>query len=257
MLTEMKKNSPVFKFTSPEKTTLSEYLRIFKTQENKDNVGGETPVNFIMNQTGNIYYATTSEVMQERTKELFDCVTVLFAAMTRALALSNKTLFDYDAWEKMISSTGFFVQVQKFSNTLTIKSGSLSVDTQIVQNLLPGLTAGRSMQIAKDVLNALSGEFTRSQEDDKAKIAHLLFICEELFGAPSVTVRLFYATKESHKKVTSSPCHKSVQTSFEQLQEASTFLFVDPAAWSKYGVILNQEPEEYTRLIERLKSYVQ
>ncbi|ENE4240221.1 Zygote formation protein zyg1 [Salmonella enterica] len=254
----MKKNSPVFKFTLPEKTTLSEYLRVFKTQEDKDNVGGETPVNFIMNQTGNIYYATTSEIMQERTKKLFDCVTVLFAAMTRALALSDKTLFDYESWEKMISRTGFFVQIQKFSNTLTIKSGSLSVDTQIVQNLLPGLTeGGRSMQIAKDVLSALSGEFTRTQEDDKAKIAHILFICEELFGAPSVTVRLFYATKESHKKVTSSPCHKSVQTSFEQSQEASTFLFVDPVAIAEYGVILNQEPEEYSKLIDKLKSFLQ
>lgn len=255
MKSNMIKNDCVGEFTSPEKTTLSEYNRCIRGLDLDSSLenGGEIPVNFIMNQTGNIYYASTSEIMQQKTKDLFDSVTVLFAAMTRALTLTNHTLFDFDAWNKMIGNTGYFVEVQKFRNILNIKSGSLTVDTQIVQSLLPGLTSGNSMQIAKGVLSALNGEFSREGVEEKTKIAHILFICEELFGAPSVIVRLFYASKESHKMVTSSPCHKSVQVSYEQLQEASTFLFVDPDAISKFAKKFSEEPEDYTKLIEMLK----
>lgn len=255
MIKDLIKNNNITTFTAPETTTLGEYNYIMHQRDSNDG-SGEVPVSFIMNQTGNIYYATTSQQMQERTKDLFDSVTVLFAAMTRALGLTGHSLFDYSAWSDLIRKSGFFVEVQKFRSMLAIKSGSLSVDTQIVQNLLPGLTSGNSMNIAKGVLSSLSGEFSREGVDEDTQIAHILFICEELFGAPSVTVRVFYASKKSHKTVTSSPCHKSVQTSYEQLQEANTFLFVDPDAIARFAKKFSESPEDYANLIEQLKGLI-
>ncbi len=88
------------------------------------------------------------------------------------------------------------------------------------------------------------------------QIGHLLFICEELFGAPSVTVRLFFASKKSHSTFTNSPCHKSVSTTFEQLQEANTYLFVSPESIAEYAKRFTEQPEEYLNLIERFKEMI-
>ncbi|MFQ8718651.1 MAG: hypothetical protein ACLR9W_13555, partial [Enterobacter hormaechei] len=42
----------------------------------------EKDAQFRMNQTGNIFYVSTSPELTEKTKKLFDSVKVLFAAMT-------------------------------------------------------------------------------------------------------------------------------------------------------------------------------
>nr|Q76N59.1 RecName: Full=Zygote formation protein zyg1 [Dictyostelium mucoroides]BAC87708.1 zyg1 [Dictyostelium mucoroides]BAO57385.1 ZYG1 [Dictyostelium mucoroides] len=216
----------------------------------------EQKVSFRINQTGNIFYSTTTPELTLESKKLFNSVTVLFAAMTKALGEKGLNLFNYEAVASLIQKSGYFVEVQKFQKNLSIKSGSLSIDTQIIQQLIPGLTSGASLDIAKGVLGALNGEFSASSSDEKVKIAHLLFICEELFGAPSVTVRLFYATKETHKTLTSSPCHKSSSVSFELNQEASTFLFVSPDTIAEFSQKFETQPEEYKNLIEKLKGYL-
>lgn len=216
----------------------------------------EQKIKFRLNQTGNIYYAVTSNEMTEATKKLFDSVVVLFAAMTTALAQADKTLFDYDAWGKLIRSSGYFVEIQKMKKHLTIKSNTLSVDTQIVQQLLPGITSGSSMDIAKGVLSALNGEFSASQTTEDTKIAHTLFICEELFGAPSVTVRLFFASKKSHESITQSPCHKTVSTTIDLDQEANTFLFVSPETIAEFASRFSKVPEDYTNLIKKLSELI-
>ncbi|HHR5702737.1 TPA: Zygote formation protein zyg1, partial [Klebsiella michiganensis] len=183
-------------------------------------------------------------------------VTVLFAAMTAALHETKKSLFDYEAWSNLIGGSGFFVEVQKTRNMMTIKNSGVTVNTQIIQQLLPGLSGGSAMEIAKGVLSAVNGEFQAVERDENAKLGHILFICEELFGAPSVTVRLFFASKKSHSAITQSPCHKSVTTTFEQLQESNTFLFVSPDTIAKYAKLFTEQPEEYTNLIGRLKELI-
>ncbi|ENY0881415.1 Zygote formation protein zyg1 [Enterobacter hormaechei] len=176
--------------------------------------------------------------------------------MTAGLNACEKSLFDYDTWRSVIGKSGFFVEVQKTRNMMTIKNSGVTVNTQIVQQLLPGLTSGSAMEIAKGVLSAVNGEFQASERAEEAKIGHLLFICEELFGAPSVTVRLFFASKKSHSTFTNSPCHKSVSTTFEQLQEANTYLFVSPESIAEYAKRFTEQPEEYLNLIERFKEMI-
>ncbi|MXJ79871.1 Zygote formation protein zyg1 [Klebsiella michiganensis] len=216
----------------------------------------EKEAQFRMNQTGNIFYVSTTTELTYRTKDLFDSVTVLFAAMTAAFHETKKSLFDYEAWRNLIGGSGFFVEVQKSRNMMTIKNSGVTVNTQIIQQLLPGLSGGSAMEIAKGVLSAVNGEFKAVERDENAKLGHILFICEEFFGAPSVTVRLFFASKKSHSAIIQSPCHKSVTTTFEQLQECNTFLFVSPDAIAKYAKLFTEKPEEYTNLIGRLKELI-
>jgi len=216
----------------------------------------EKGVVFRLNQTGNIFYSTTRPELQEGTKKLFDSVTVLFAAMTKALAEKKKDLFDYGAWSAIISKSGYFVEVQKFTKNLTIENNSLTIDTQIVQQLLPGMTSGSSMEIAKSVLSAINGEYKSERMTEKTKLGHLLFICEELFGAPSVTVRLFFAEKTTHKRITESPCHKTSSVKLELLQEANTFLFVSPDTIAEFAGKFGEAPAAYDGLIKKLSDYI-
>lgn len=259
-------DSKIGTFVSGGTTTLSNYhfaSEAFRSRKHPkmlflQAVAGdeEKPVQFRLNQTGNIFYATTSPELQTETKKLFDSVTVLFSAMTKALNGKHKTLFDYEAWGSVIRNSGYFIEVQKYSKTLQIQSGSLTLDTQIIQQLLPGLTTGSSLEIAKGVLSALNGTFSASSTTETTKIGHILFICEELFGAPSVTVRLFFASKTSHSTITASPCHKSVTQSFDQLQEGDTFLFVSPDTIAEFSKKFGQEPQEYKNLVDTLSGYI-
>lgn len=217
----------------------------------------EQPVKFRMNRTGNILYSSSSDQLNKETRDLFDSVTVLMAAMTKAMADSKKSLFDYGAWSSMIGKSGYFVEVQKFKKHLTIRTGSVTIDTQIITQLIPGLTTSSSLEIAKDILSSLGGEYSASSTQEDTKLGHILFICEELFGAPSVTVRLFFATKKSHDFITKSPCHSSAQKQIEQDQEANTFLFVSPETVSKFAGQFAEQPEEYLQLIERLKKNIE
>jgi len=231
-------------------------MALAEGEEEPPKTDAEQPVYFRLNQTGNIFYSTTTQQITGATKDLFDSVTVLFSAMTSALAQKNKDLFDYDAWGSLIRKSGYFIEVQKFSKNLVIEDNSITIDTQIVQQLLPGLTTGSSMDIAKSVLNALNGKYSLSTTTEDTKFAHLLFICEELFGAPSVTVRLFYATKKSHTTLTSSPCSKTSSTKLEQSQEADTFLFVDPQTIAKFAATYTKTNDDYQKLIKKLGDLV-
>lgn len=231
--------------------------RLFNARAMASDKGDEEQsVNFRLNRTGNVFYSITSTEMQKETKELFDSVTVLFSAMTKALKQNGKDIFNYDALGKMISKSGYFVEVQKFEKYIIINNTSVTIDTQIVQQLLPGLTSGSSLEIAKNVLGSINGQYKRIKQNEKTKLGHLLFICEELFGAASVTVRLFFATKDSHKDITSSPCYKRSSRTFEQLQEANTFLFVSPDTIAAFADKFKETPEAYDDLINRLSGFI-
>ncbi len=209
-----------------------------------------------INQTGNILFVLTSPELTIRTKKLFASVAALFAAMSSAMNQSGRSLFDYEAWRSLVGKSGFFVEVQKNRNLLTIKNSGVNVNTQIIQQLIPGLSSGSAMAIAHGVLSAVKGDIKEAEHDENAKRGHLLFICEELFGAPSVTVRLFYASKKSHRALSQPGYDKSVTATFEQLQEAHTFLFVSPDAIAEYDTIFTAQPARYKNLIERFKKMV-
>lgn len=216
----------------------------------------ELKVHFRLNATGNVWYATTTKAdsLNESTRDLFDSVQVLFAAMTKAMAEANKNLFDFDDWSKLIRKSGFFIEAGKIQKTISIKATTVTVDTQVLQQLLPGVQkAPSAMAIGKDILSAINGEYGGRQQKATAKMAHLLFICEEIMGASSVSVRLFYADSKQMELMTKSPCHKSSTTSYEQDQRIDTFRFVSPEQIARYAKKFKDEDQDYLDLVKRLK----
>jgi len=218
---------------------------------------GEAPVIYRMNVTGNIYYSNTSGEINNDTKDLFNSCAVLFSAMTKAMRDKGKTLFDYEAWANMIGKSGFFVELQETSDDVVIKSNGVKINTQLVQSLLPSISPeSSSMKIAKGVLNALGDEFKSDSLDQKTKLAHLLFICEEIMGAPTVVVKLYYASKETHTKMMSGSCGSTTSSEITTKQKSNTFMYIDPGKISKYAKDLNNENDEYNNLIKKLGDYV-
>lgn len=246
-----RKSLEQYKFISPELEEKHQGLRILDKADDT-----EKDALFRMNQTGNMFYVSTSPELTIRTKKLFASVAVLFAAMTSAMNQSGKSLFDYEAWLSLVDKSGFFVEVQKASSMLTIKNSGVAVNTQIIQQIIPGLSTDNAMAIAQGVLSTINGELQATERDEEAKVGHLLFICEELFGVPSITIRLFYASQKSHRAIIQAPCHTSATSTFEQLQNAHTFLFASPDTISEYANLFTDQPEEYMNLIEHLKEII-
>ncbi|UZJ58039.1 hypothetical protein OKW98_15595 [Pseudomonas sp. KU26590] len=217
----------------------------------------EAGVQFRLNTTGNIFYSTTSPELEADTKALFNSASVLFAAMTKAMHQAGKTLFDYDSWAQLIGKTGYFVEMEDFQQNLHIEESSITIDTQIVQELLPGVMDNTStMTIAKAVLGAFNTQLTSKSSDDSTKVGHLLFFCEELFGAPSVSVRIFYATKTTHTQVTSTSCSHTSSVTIDQTQQASTYLFIDPTTISAYCASLNSDQPAYDALVSKMAAMI-
>jgi hypothetical protein len=226
-------------------------------------VAGEPPegddelqVHFRLNATGNVWYATTTkaDLLEEETKELFNSVLVLYAAMTKVMAGANKSLFDFDEWSKMIRTSGFFIEVGKVQKIMSIGSATVSIDTQILSQLLQGIAkAPSALEIGKEILSALKGEYSGKAKKEEAKIGHLLFICEEIMGASSVSVRLFFADSKQMELMTKSPCHKSESQSYEQEQRIDTFRFVSPEQISKYAKKFKDNDPDYMALVKKLQ----
>ncbi|WP_419736113.1 hypothetical protein [Pseudomonas sp. COR18] len=189
-----------------------------------------------LNSTGNIFTASTSReaTLSDETGRLFKGVSTLFDAMAKAMSESGRDLFDYDGWMTLLQGSGLFVQLERYDRNLEIRSCAVPVGTQIIQQALPGISDGASMDIAKRVLLAIGGKLEGSREDEKKRFGHLMFINEEIMGCASVSVRLFYASRESHAAVIALPCHKMSARGFYQKQIANNFLLVDAGKVSKY-----------------------
>lgn len=186
----------------------------------------ESPVYFRLNQTGHVYYATSSLDLKDETREQFGKVLTFFGALTAAREKLNKTLFDYETVLHLIQKSNLFAATGKTTDVVSIKKNDVAVNLQIVTSLLPGIVGGASLMVAKQVLSGLNAEFTSGSRDANTEICHLLFICEELFGAASVSFKLFRASQKSHEKVTKSSCHKTAQEDFEFTQSTDTFIFL-------------------------------
>ncbi|WP_333669644.1 hypothetical protein [Acinetobacter guillouiae] len=229
-------------------------ITMLKNEEEDDK---EKKIQYRLNSDGTIYYVIGTDKLSEKASKLFESVDVLFAAMSTAIGQEGKSLMDYEIWGRMIRASGYFVETQKMYRNLQIKSSSVSIDTQLIQQLIPGLKTGASLDIAKGVLSAFSGEFSTKDEKDETKLAHLLFICEDIVDSPKVLVRLFFASKKSHEIITASPCHKSTSVEINMIQEANSFRFVDPDSIAEFAKKFKELPQEYKNLIENLKKNIQ
>lgn len=217
----------------------------------------EENTSFRLNRTGNILYATTNPELQQETRYLFDSVTVLFSAMTKALSLTNKDLFSRTAWKKMIERSGFFAAVQQFHQTIENTETNVAINTQVVSRMIPGIVqGGPSMTIAKSVMGVIDGKYRVASSEEKSEMAHVLFICEEIFGAPLVTVRIFNFDEHTVVNEAEVSCGSATVNTFKLNLTADSYLFVSPEVIQRHAGRLTEQSEAYNLLVKDLAGHI-
>jgi hypothetical protein len=222
------------------------------------------PKNYTFNATGNILVSSTAESLGDdpEAKSLFKKAAVFFAATTAALDKKGKTLYDYDAINAIVSSSGLFVAVHREDRTLDYMDTKVAIDTAIVKSALsamvPGIgTAAGSIDIAKTVLGHMGDQIQLYAEAKQAtkKVGHLLFVVENLMGMPLVSASIFNIDQKQGSIATKSNCHQQSSSLFQFKYHQDIYLFVDPDYIATAGDLDAKSPE-YQALIDKLASAI-
>jgi len=224
---------------------------------------GEIQKYYTLNQTGNIMVSSTvsnEKDLSDDVKALFQKTIVFFGAWAAALEQKKKSLYDYEAIATMINKSGFFVRVHEEDRTFESGSTSLTLDTAILGSVLSGVASmggTTALSIAQTVIGSMGSQLklAASSKQETKKIAHLLFVCENLMGMPILNVLLFNTSAKQSETVTSSNCHKTVSTKVSMAYHQDTFMFVDPTYIDKFSTAFQSNPD-YDALIKRLADYL-
>lgn len=222
---------------------------------------GEVQKYYTFDQTGSIMLSTTESNYSEidpDVKELFKKAGVFLAAVVAALSRKNKTLFDYDALDQIITKSGIFANLDRQDREFNYSSTELTLNTAIISDALANINAlGGALDIAKRIIDSLGSKIraASSSTSDSKKIAHLLLICENLMGLPIVTVSIFYVDSKETQEVSKSNCHEHVHNAVKFKYYQSIYMFVEPGYISKFSEEFKKDPA-YEELISQLEEYI-
>lgn len=215
---------------------------------------------FAFDETGNIMVVSTSPDgnVPAAVTEVFQKVSVFFAAITSAMASKNKTLYDYTDLQQVVEGSGLFITMHQEDRTFDYTSRELTLNTAIITQVLGGVAGGGdALQIAQRTIESLGGAITLSVSDTKSdkKVANLLFVCENLMGMPIVSVQLFMVNATETESVAKSNCSTSVTQDIHFKYHQNTYLFVDPTYINKFTDDFKANPE-FQKLIAALASKI-
>lgn len=198
---------------------------------------------FAINATGNLFVATTlnggsseGAAISQEASEAFGQVSVFFAAMTKAMSENNDSLYDIAAIDKVVSRSGLFVKVTESNVQFSSKSWGVTFGSELITALLGfsgGLAAVGSslMQMLGDIGKkgqdiTVSGSGTSTD----TKVGTIIFVCEYLLGAVSITpIVLSVDSQQAAKAFQAGPCFKAQSKSYTLNIDKTTYLFVPPA----------------------------
>lgn len=211
---------------------------------------------YTFDEKGHIMVVTTShdtDNIAPAVRETFQKVIVFFGAWTAALAKKGYSLFNYDAVNKIIASSGFFVSMGKEARSFNSNTTKASLNTNIIGAVLGSDITGGGMAIAKKTLAVIGGEISGSFAEQKTnkEIAHLLFICESLMGMPIVTISLYHSKMEQFEWVQKTNCEEVSRQTINFKFDADDYLFVDPDYINKFTADFVKS-DAYKKLIENL-----
>lgn len=205
---------------------------------------------YTFNQTGNVMISSTEPEgtdLQPAVKTLFQKASVFLQTMTAALTKKGKTLYDYDAYDDIISGSGLFVAMHEEDRTFDYASKELTLNTAIISAVLGSVSpAGGALKIAQKVIDSLGGQLRIASKDVKAskKIAHMLLVCENLMGMPLANISLFYVDSKEAQTVSESNCHGYVASRVSFKYHQKDYMFVDPDYINKYAKDFSRNPEQ-------------
>ena len=224
---------------------------------------------FVVNATGNLFIATTlsssttPENISEEAKEAFGQVSVFFAALTKAMSDSKKSLYDYDALNKIIEGSGLFINVSK--STVKFKSSSWGVtfSNQLIQTLL-GLSGNLAaiLQSLRSLIASVGSqgiEVARDKKKLEKEVGTIIFVCEYLMGAVSITPLVFSIDSKKHEgKLKVGPCFNQVSEQQTYHIKKEVHLFVPPK-FIHHAKELNEamSDPEFNNLVESMKRSIE
>jgi len=220
---------------------------------------------FVVNATGNLYVATTlsspdtPQNISKEAEEAFGQVSVFFAALTKAMSDSGKSLFDYDALNKLINGSGLFVSVTKSEVEFESSSWGVTFSNQLIQTLL-GLS-GNLAAITQSLRSLIAsvgktGIAIKGEKGHEAKrVGTIVFVCEYLMGAVSITPIVFSIDKEKNSKaLETGPCFNANSEKMTLNINKEVHLFVPPK-FIHHAAELNEAmtDPEFNNLVESMK----
>ena len=230
---------------------------------------------FAVNATGNLFVASTlnsispdsndagQAELSEKALQAFGQVSVFFAAMTKAIALEGKSIYDQEALSSVIRESGMFVQVSKSDIDFTSHSYGITFSNEMIQAIM-GMS-GDLASIGESLFSLLRQvgregfKVSQSSTEKNTKVGSIIFVCEYLLGAISISPMLVYMdAKEAEDELTVGPCLKSEASTASWKISRETFLFVPPVFMKEAGTI-NQamEDPEFLKLVSKMTQGLQ
>jgi hypothetical protein len=243
----------------PIKTTQIKSLK----QTNPFNLQGVKK--YVFNQTGNIMMSTTDTTTSEISQSVvnvFEEVSVFFAALTKALSDQGFSLYDHEALERIIDGSGLFVQVTQEDVEYKQQSASIDFSKDLLEALL-GLASGTGeMAFASAMISSIGQQGLKISEGtshSSSKVGNIVFVCEYLLGMPIVSAIVVYADFNENKQwFKLGPCISEQSMNKSLKMNKTTYMFVVPSIIKEFSPALAgvEHDASYNELIGYLESLV-
>ncbi|HAA14989.1 MAG TPA: hypothetical protein DCE41_26170 [Cytophagales bacterium] len=237
--------------------------------------GSSTPATkmFAVSATGNLFVASTlnggpdsDPDLTDSAKTAFGQVSIFFAAMTKSIASTKNpktgefySIYDYDALDAVIRRSGMFIQVGQNNYSFESDNWGMTLSSELVGVLMAGFTGdmvsiGRSLMPLVSSFGTEGFNLSGKSSSEVSTIGALVFVCEYLLGAVSITPILVYANLEDNKAAfKAGPCFNAEAGSFTYKLAKRQYLFVPPE-FTDEALTINEamDNEEFKRLVDKL-----
>lgn len=226
---------------------------------------------YVFNQTGNIMMSSTdltSASITQPVRDVFNEVSVFFAAMTKAISTtinpvtkSPFSIYDYNALMGIISGSGLFVHVTEEDIKYHTSSFGTQFSTELIEGLL-GLATGSGELAFADAMIASMGsaavDISSQSSSSDSKVANIVFICEYLLGMPIVSAMVVYCDASEVFQVVVGPCFSETTVTTDWTMHKDTYMFVTPKFIEQYaGDLLAIESDAvYSEFIAYLSNLI-
>lgn len=230
---------------------------------------------FVFNETGNIFVASTingdaaggqgNGSISPNALKAFEDVSVFYAAMTKAISTTidpatqkSYSLYNYAALEKVISNSGLFALVTQESVDYESSSWGASLSIGFIEALIGFATPMSLVSSFSSLIRSMGKEAITMGNQTKhsdAKVGTVVFVCEYLLGAVSISTLLVYAdVTENYQAFQLGACFKEHSQNVTWHLNKDTYLFIPPS-FIKEANSMNEAMAnaDYLALVETLK----
>ncbi|MGB3181979.1 MAG: hypothetical protein WBB45_11350 [Cyclobacteriaceae bacterium] len=245
-------------------------VKLTNPPSNPNNVRGTKY--YVFNETGNIMMASTdqnSAAISNSVRDVFAEVSVVFAAMTKAMSTSIDPatkqayeLYDYEPLKQIIDGSGMFVQVTEEDVQYKSESVGVKFSKELVEAVVGLATGTGEVAFASAMIQSMGKSAISIQQNSSksnAEVGNIIFVCEYLMGMPTISVLVVHMKTENNKQaLKAGPCISESSTSTTITMHKDTYLFVTPKFIKEYASDLMsvESSAEYTQFIDYLKGII-